>query len=689
MFVEEKPQSLRYETDGMQYYFCCKGCLDEFAMPEKELKKLEKNVALSICFTIPIVLLTYLSVLPHVLNAYVLFALATPVQFWFGWKFYRGTYDAFKHKMSNMDVLISIGTSAAWGYSSIVTFAPNIFPSSDLYFETSSIIVTLLLIGRLLESRTKSRASKAVRKLLDLRPKVAHVLKDGKEIDVPLEDVCLNDVILVRPGEQIPSDGIVLEGQSSVDQSAITGESMAIGKDIGDEVIGGTINKEGALKFQATGIGDESVLSQIVKLVEQAKSSKVPIQRLADRVSSYFVPAIIVIAVTSALGWFYLGGIGLAFSLLAFVSVIIVSCPCALGIATPAALMVGAGKAAESGILIKGGENLETARKIQIVVFDKTGTLTKGIPAITDIFPADHVSNNEILRLAAISEKNSEHPLARNIVKHAEKMGLTVADPSQFKPFAGNGVIAQYGDHQIIIGNRKFTIDNEIKIDEEMDKKMEKFEEEGKTIVLVSVDKKLVGIIAMMDVIREHALHAVERLKKNGLQVVMLTGDNKKTAKAIADKLGIDRVIAEVSPQEKERVIFNLKQEGNFVAMVGDGINDAPALASADLGISFGSGTDIAKETGGIVLVKDDLRDVIAAIDLSKKTISKIKQNLFLSFVYNSSLIPIAAGVLVPIFGPHMYMYLPFLAAGAMATSSVTVIGNSLLLNRYKPVLEK
>ncbi|HUL51756.1 MAG TPA: heavy metal translocating P-type ATPase [Verrucomicrobiae bacterium] len=686
MFVEEKENSINYQIEGKRYYFCCKSCLDEFAMPEKELQKLKKHVCLSIILTIPIVLFTYVSFLPHWLNSYVLFSLASPVQFWLGWRFYQGTYDAFKHKMTNMDVLIAIGTSTAWGYSTAVTFVHNLIPMADVYFETSSVIITLLLIGRLLESKTKTMASKAVKKLLDLKPKLAHVLKDGQEQDVPVEQLQLDDIIIVRPGERIPADGIIIDGESAIDESAITGESIPTEKQAGDEVIGSTINKEGAFKFRVTKIGEESVLAQIVRLVDEAKSNKVPIQKLADRISSYFVPLIITIATISALGWFFVGGIGLTFSILAFVSVIIISCPCALGIATPAALMVGAGKAAQNGILIKGGENLENARKVEVIVFDKTGTLTSGIPSVTDIISLNGMNSNEILRLAAIAEKNSEHPIAKAIVGHAKTSNIPVSDPDYFKSFTGSGIVAQYGDHMILVGNRKLVVDNEMKIDEKIEKKIQELEEDGKTTIVICLDKKLSGIITVMDTIRNHALDTIHKLKENEIQIIMLTGDNKRTANAIAKKLGIDRVLAQVSPQEKENVVKKIKQEGKTVAMVGDGINDAPALAAADLGISFGSGTDIAKETGGIILVKDDLRDVVTAIELSKKTVAKIKQNLVLSFVYNSALIPIAAGALVPIFGPHVYMVLPFLAAGAMATSSVTVISNSLLLNRYKPM---
>ena len=686
MFVEEKNDTINCELEGRRYYFCCKSCLDEFAMPEKELKKLKRHVGLSIILTIPIILLTYLNLFPHQLNSYILFALATPVQFWLGWRFYQGTFDAFKHKMTNMDVLIAIGTSTAWSYSTIVTFVHNIFPMADVYFETSSVIITLLLIGRLLESRTKTRATRAVKKLLDLKPKFAHVITDGQEKETPVEQVRLDDIIIVRPGERVPADGIIIDGRSSVDQSAITGESIPVEKEVGDEVIGSTINKEGAFKFKVTKIGEESVLSQIVKLVEEAKSSKVPIQKLADKISSYFVPLIITIATISAFGWFFVGGIGLTFSILAFVSVIIISCPCALGIATPAALMVGAGKAAENGILIKGGENLENARKVEVIVFDKTGTLTKGIPSVTDVLSLDGMDSNEILRLAAIAEKNSEHPIAKAIVRYAKTSNIPIADPDNFKSLTGSGITSQYGDHHILVGNKKLVTDNGIVIDEKLEKKIQGLEEEGKTTIIISIDEKLSGIIAMMDSTSDHAQETIRRLKRNGIGIIMLTGDNMRTANAIAKNLGIDRVLAEVTPQEKENLVKKIKQEGKTVAMVGDGINDAPALAAADLGISFGSGTDIAKETGGIILVKDDLRDVVTAIELSKKTVAKIKQNLILSFAYNSALIPVAAGALVPIFGPHVYMLLPFLAAGAMATSSVTVISNSLLLNRYKPM---
>ncbi len=684
MFVEERKDSISQEVEGVRYYFCSSNCLNEFLAPEKELGKLKKHVIIGAILTVPIILLTYASVLPNMINNYVLFALATPVQFWIGWRFYTGTRDALKHRVANMDVLIAMGTTAAWAYSTIVAFAPNLFPVAGVYFETAAVIVVLITMGRLLEHRTKAKASKAVRKLLDLQPRMAHVIRDGSELEIPVEKVRMDDILVVRPGERIPVDGVIVEGESSVDQSAITGESIPVDKGTGDELIGATINKSGMLKFRATKVGHDTVLSQIIKLVEEAKSGKVPLQRLADRISSYFVPAVTIIATVSALSWYFFGGIGLTFSLLAFVSVIIIACPCALGIATPAALMIGAAKAAESGILIKGGEHLEMARRIRVMVLDKTGTLTKGEPSVTDVIPLAGMSQDEILRLAAVAEKGSEHPLGEAVVRKAKEAGLVVADPASFEAVAGHGIRAKYGDHTVLIGNRKLMRDAGLQV-EAADTQLKELEEQGKTATLVAIDNRLSGIIAMADTIKENAPAAIEALKNNRIEVVMLTGDNEKTARAIAGKLGMDRVIAEVLPQQKEEVVRKLRSEGKVVAMVGDGINDAPALAAADLGIAIGSGTDVAKETGGIILIKDDLRDVVTSIELGKKTVSKIKQNLFWAFAYNTALIPIAAGALVPVFGPQMYGFLPFLAAGAMAMSSATVVSNSLLLTRYTP----
>jgi Cu+-exporting ATPase len=705
MFVEEKPNSIRYNKDGREYYFCSKQCLEEFTQPEKELRKLKMYVAISIALTIPLVIFS----LPHMLPAqfgalfpmdfmhysnYIMLALATPLQFWIGWRFYRGLWDGIKARASNMDTLIAIGTTAAYLYSAIVTLAPGYFPFESVYFETAAIIITLILVGRLLETRTKEKASSAVRKLLDLQPRMARVIRreEGKEeeeeIEIPVEQIRGCDVLVIRPGERIPTDGIVIEGSSSIDESAITGESIPVDKSKGDEVIGATINKNGLLKVKATKVGQDTVLSQIITLVEEARTGKAQMQRLVDQVAKYFVPAVLAIAVGVGVGWYFIGDIGLTFSLLAFVSVIIIACPCALGIATPAALMMGAGKGAENGILFKGGEYLEIASKVNTIVFDKTGTLTKGKPSVTDIVDFSGIGENELLRLAAIAESGSEHPLGQAVVNYAKEKGILVSNPDSFEAVSGHGLMAKYADHTILIGNRKLIMDNNhISVTESVDTILKQLEIQGKTATLVAIDKKLAGIIALADTIKENAKEAIDILTKSmGIEVIMLTGDNERTARAVASILGISRVIAQVLPQQKEQVISKLKaEEGKVVAMVGDGINDAPALARADLGIAIGSGTDVAKETGGIILIKDDLRDVVTALDLGRKTVSKIKQNLFWAFIYNTGLIPIAAGALVPFLGVGIFGWLPMLAGLAMAMSSVTVVGNSLLLGRYKP----
>lgn len=685
MFVEEKGDSIRHTVDGKEYFFCTTQCLHEFTAPEVELKKLKAVTVASIALTIPITIFTYLALLPEGINNFVLLALATPVQFWAGWRFYKGTWDAIRAKASNMDTLIAVGTTAAYLYSAVVTIVPSFFPFEEVYFETAAIIITLILLGRLLEQRTKEKASSAVRKLLDLQPRKARVIKDGQEVEVPVEEVAEGDLLLIRPGERIPTDGNVIDGSSSVDESAITGESIPVDKAAGSEVIGATINKSGLLRVKATKVGQDSVLSQIIALVEEARTGKAPMQKMADQVAKYFVPAVVIIAVAAGLAWYYAGGIGLTFSLLAFVSVIIIACPCALGIATPAALMMGTGKGAENGVLFKGGEYLEIARKVRTVVFDKTGTLTKGQPEVTDVIVLSDVGEKELLRLAAIAESGSEHPLGQAVVRKAKEQGILVAGPDTFEAVAGHGLVAVYSAHKIMIGNRKMMADSNIAVSDEVNAQMSRLEQDGKTATLVAIDGRLAGIIALADTLKDNARQAVDSLKAMGMEVVMLTGDNERTAKAIASKAGIDRVIAQVLPQQKEEVIAKLKSEGRAVAMVGDGINDAPALARADLGIAIGSGTDVAKETGGIILIKNDLRDVVTALELGRKTVSKIKQNLVWAFGYNTGLIPIAAGALVPVFGAEMYSWLPFLAAGAMALSSVSVVSNSLLLGRYKP----
>ena len=736
MFVEETENSIHHTKDRITYYFCSSQCLNEFLEPEKALKKLKIHVTISIALTIPIIILSLPHMIPEMGHAfpmemmeytnYILLALATPIQFWVGWRFYRGFWDGVKAKASNMDTLIAIGTTAAYLYSAIVTIIPGYFPLTAVYFETAAIIITLILVGRLLETKTKEKASDAVRKLLDLKPRTAKVIrpvfreedekegnqknnnndhsnnrsnvnfdnskklksitKELKEIEIPVEQIEEGDLMLIRPGERVPTDGLVIDGSSSLDESALTGESIPVYKTTGDEVIGATINKNGLLKVKATKIGQDTVLSQIITLVEEAKTGKAKLERMVDQVAKYFVPAIVLIALGVFLGWYFIGNAGLTYSILAFVSVMIIACPCALGIATPAALMMGAGKGAENGILYKGGEHIEIANKVNTIVFDKTGTLTVGKPSVTDIVSLTDMGEQELLRLAAIAESGSEHPLAQAVIRKAKENGTPITNPDSFEAVSGYGLKATYSNHTIMIGNRKMMEDNQIAVTESMDTKLSIFEKEGKTAVLVSIDNTLSGIIAISDTIKENAKGAIKALKSKGIEVIMLTGDNKRTANAVALQLNIDRVIAEVLPHQKEEVVSKLKtQEGKVVAMVGDGINDAPALARADLGIAIGSGTDVAKETGGIILIKDDIRDVVTALDLGKRTVSKIKQNLFWAFAYNTGLIPIAAGALVPVLGLGVFGWLPILAGLAMAMSSVTVVTNSLLLGKYKP----
>ena len=734
MFVEENEISIQHIREGIKYYFCSSQCLNEFLEPEKALKKLNMHVAISIALTIPIIILSLPHMIPEIghrfpmemmeYTNYILLALATPIQFWIGLRFYRGFWDGIKTKASNMDTLIAIGTTAAYLYSAIVTVVPGYFPFTAVYFETAAIIITLILVGKLLETKTKEKASNAVRKLLDLKPRTARVLrlvikeengketnknnniysnnqtnqnfdnsklksltKEFKEREIPVEQIEEGDLMVIRPGERVPTDGLVIEGNSSVDESALTGESIPVDKTKGDEVIGATINKNGLLKVKATKVGQDTVISQIITLVEEAKTGKAKLERMVDQVAKYFVPAIIMIAIGVFLGWYFIGDAGLTYSILAFVSVMIIACPCALGIATPAALMMGAGKGAENGILYKGGEHIEIANKVNTIVFDKTGTLTVGKPSVTDSVPlTENIGEQELLRLAAIAESGSEHPLAQAIINKAKENGFPITSPDSFEAISGHGLKATYSNHTIMIGNRKLMEDNQVAVTESVDAKLSEFEKEGKTAVLIAIDKTLSGIIAISDTIKENVKDVVQALKAKGIEVIMLTGDNKRTANAVAFKLGINRVIAEVLPQQKEEVVAKLKtKEGKVVAMVGDGINDAPALARADLGIAIGSGTDVAKETGGIILIKDDIRDVVTALDLGKRTVSKIKQNLFWAFAYNTGLIPIAAGALVPILGLGVFGWLPILAGLAMAMSSVTVVTNSLLLGKYKP----
>jgi Cu+-exporting ATPase len=700
MYVDENKTPFKVERKGTMYYFCNEQDMKTFLAPEAEFRQLKVMTTFSLVLGSLTAFLEYayapligstdwnLKILG--LPNYVwLFLLATPVQFVGGWRFYKGTRDAIRARQANMDSLIAIGTTAAWAYSTLVTFARSLFPAAlvvtgpEVYFTETGLIIGFILLGKAMEHIVKGKASEAVRKLLDLQPRMAKVLRGVEEIEVPVEQVKIDDIFVVRPGEKVPVDGVVADGYSSVDQSVITGESIPVEKKVGDEVIGASINRTGMLKVKATKVGADTALSQIVKMVEEAIVSNAPIQRLADKISSYFVPVVALIAVGSSLFWYFVGRLPFAIAFIILISVLIVACPCALGIATPAAIMIGASKGAQNGILIKNGEYLEKAYKLQTVVFDKTGTLTQGKPSLTDVLTFANHDQDSVLRYAAISEKGSEHPLGEAIITAAKVKGLNVPDPDSFESIAGYGVRAKYAGRDVLLGNRKLMAQHGVP-SENAEQTLRKLETEGKTAMLVALDRELAGVVAVADTLKESAVEAVNHLGQMRIEVAMLTGDNKRTADAIAGKLAIKRVLADVLPADKAKVIKELRGEGKIVAMVGDGVNDAPALASSDVGIAIGSGTDIAKETGGIVLIKDDVRDVARAIQLSRKTVRKIKENLFWAFFYNIILIPIAAGVLIPFFGLSAILN-PIYAAVAMALSSITVTLNSMLLNRWKP----
>jgi Cu+-exporting ATPase len=667
---------------------------------QREIRGLRNRFIFALVLAVVIMLL---SIGPDFLwKPYLLWALATPVQFWTGWRFYKGMWGALRHKTADMNTLIAVGTSAAYFYSVVAVLAPGLFAAADielgLYFDTSSMIIALILLGRFLESRAKGQTSEAIKRLIGLKPKTAIVIRDGKETEISVDDVQVGDLILMRPGERIPVDGIVRQGYSSIDESMITGESIPVDKKVGDTVIGGTINRMGSFQFEATRVGKDTTLARIVRLVEEAQGSKAPIQRLADVISSYFVPAVIGIAVVTFIIWFFLGPQPtLTYALLNFVAVLIIACPCALGLATPTAIIVGTGKGAENGVLIRSGEALERAHKIDAVLLDKTGTLTRGEPVVTDIIGSPSFVEAEVLRLTASVEHDSEHPLAQAIVKAASDRNLKLSKVLDFKAMPGHGVEAKVGGKRLLLGNLALIKDKGISLNG-LAKEAERLWSEGKTVLFFSVDSKVAGIIALADTLKPDAREAVEALHRLGIEVVMLTGDNTRTAEAIAKEAGIDRVLAEVLPENKAQEVKRLQDEGRVVAMVGDGINDAPALAQADVGIAIGTGTDVAMETGDITLISGDLDGIVTAISLSKRTMRTIKQNLFWAFAYNVALIPVAAGVLylffgrtgVPsglhfIFGNYGFLN-PMLAALAMAASSITVVSNSLRLRAFKTV---
>ena len=632
---------------------------------------------------------------------YLLWLLATPVQFWAGWRFYRGMWGALKHRTADMNTLIAVGTSAAYAYSVLAVVFPGFFTAGGLephlYFDTSAMIIALILLGRFLEARAKGQTSEAIKKLVGLQPRTALVTRDGKENEIPVEEVQVGDLITVRPGEKVPVDGIVRQGYSSIDESMITGESMPVEKKVGDEVIGATINKTGSFQFEATKVGKDTTLAQIIRLVEEAQGSKAPIQRLADIIASYFVPVVIGIALVTFIIWYFVGPApAFTFALLNFIAVLIIACPCALGLATPTAIMVGTGKGAENGILIRSAEALERAHRINTVLLDKTGTLTQGKPLVTDIIAAKSFSEEDVLRLAASAERQSEHPLAEAIVRAASDRKLKMQSVTNFRAIPGKGVEASAGGKKLVLGNLVLMKDKKLALNG-LEKEAGRLWEEGKTVMFLAMDGKVIGAMALADTLKPGAREAVEALHRLGIEVAMLTGDNRRTAETIAIEADIDRVIAEVLPEHKAQEVKKLQGEGKTVAMVGDGINDAPALAQADIGVAIGTGTDVAIETADITLISGDLSGIVNAIDLSKRTLRTIKQNLFWAFAYNTALIPVAAGVLFIFFGRtgvpsglHFilgdYGFLnPILAAAAMATSSLTVVFNSLRLRRFKP----
>lgn len=618
-------------------------------------------------------------------NFWVQFVLATPVQFWAGWTFYRATIPALKHRTANMDTLVAIGTSVAYFYSVFVTIFPKIVMDLGIevmpYFDVATIVIGLILLGRYFEARAKGQTSEAIKKLIGMQAKTARVLVGGKEIDVPIEQVVIGSVIRVRPGEKIPVDGQISDGESSIDESMITGESIPVEKTKGDLVVGATLNKTGTFTYKATKVGSDTMLAQIIKLVQEAQGSKAPIQRIVDLISSYFVPIVIMLAIVTFAVWYVVGPApSLAFAMLNMVAVLIIACPCAMGLATPTAIMVGTGKGAEQGILIKDAESLEVAHKVNTIIFDKTGTLTQGTPVVTDIVPTGKFIESEVLKLAASLEKGSEHSLAEAIVKSADNKKMKLEKVTKFKALSGFGVEGFVLGKQLFFGNRKLMERAKVDFQKYLNQ-IEKLEVEGKTVMLLATSLNLLGLIAVADTVKESAKSGVEALKRKGIEVVMITGDNKRTANAIAKKLGIDRVLAEVLPDQKEAEVKKIQSERKVVAMVGDGINDAPALAQADVGIAMGSGTDVAIEAADITLINRDLRSVASAIELSRKTMRTIKVNLFWAFGYNILLIPVAMGVLYPFFN---ILLNPIFASVAMASSSISVVSNSLLLKRYK-----
>ncbi|MCW6086420.1 MULTISPECIES: heavy metal translocating P-type ATPase [Clostridium] len=666
---------------------------------EKEIKLLWNKFIISAIFTVPLLIITMGHMfgepigfrLPEFIDpmmnprnfAMIQLLLVLPVII-VGYKFFTVGFKALIRRSPNMDSLIAIGTSAAFLYgifAIVQIYNGNTDYAKDLYFEAAGVILTLITLGKYLEAVTKGKTSEAIKKLMGLAPKTAIIIRNGKEVETPIEEVEIGDIIIVKPGEKMPVDGEVVEGMSSVDESMLTGESIPVEKILGDKIIGASINKNGTIKYKATKVGKDTALAQIIKLVEDAQGSKAPIAKMADIISGYFVPVVITIAIVSALSWYFFGGESGIFALTIFISVLVIACPCALGLATPTAIMVGTGKGAEYGVLIKSGVALETAHKVKTIVFDKTGTITEGKPKVTDVVVINGITQDDLLQLAASSEKGSEHPLGEAIVKEAEQKGLEFKKLDFFKAIPGHGIEVKIENRNILLGNKKLMIESNISL-ENLEETAHILAGEGKTPMYVAIDSNMAGIVAVADTVKENSKKAIEKLHQMGIEVAMITGDNKRTAEAIAKQVGIDRILAEVLPQDKANEVKKLQVEGKKVAMVGDGINDAPALAQADIGIAIGSGTDVAMESADIVLMRSDLMDVTTALQLSKKTILNIKENLFWAFAYNTLGIPVAMGILYIFGGPRLN---PIIAAAAMSFSSVSVLLNALRLKGFKP----
>lgn len=682
MYVDAE-QSIKRKIGDPTYYFCSETCARTYEKPEQELKTMKRRVTMVLAGVVAVAGLRVLALLGLTvaimtinfagISAYdiALIILSTPIVWYVGWGIHRGAFEALKARALNMDVLVSTGILAGWSWGVLLAFFPQIAGGSRGYLEIAIGILAFVLLGKFVEETIRRKSAAAIRKLLELQPTTARVLRDGNEVELSIDDVQVGDTIIVKPGEKIPTDAVVVAGYSSVDEKIITGESIPVEKNVGSEVIGATMNKTGLLKIRATKIGTDTALSQIVQLVEEAQASSAPVQKFADRAVSKFVPVVFAIATISFIYWSFSKGFVDAF--LVLLAVLLIACPCALGIATPAAILAGVGKGAEYGILLRGGEYVEKARRLRTIVFDKTGTLTKGEPSVTDVVTYGEYQRDEVLELAAVTEKGSEHPLAEAIVNAAMELNPRIPDAESFEALPGYGVKATYKGKKMLLGNRKLMKDNKIDV-EHVESDLHKLETQGKTAMILAVNGQIAGIVAAMDTLKADAIDAVKMLKDMRLEVAMLTGDNEQTAEAIAQQLGIDIVVANVLPWEKVEIIKKLQSQGKVVAMVGDGINDAPALAQADIGIAIGSGTDIAKETGGIVLIKDNLKDVPQSIKLSIATMKKINSNLFWAFIYNAIALPIAAvGLLNPI-----------IAAGAMAFSSLFVVANSATLKMLK-----